>query len=449
MAKKNLNMLSGSLWNKILIFALPLAASSMLQQLFNSADVAVVGRFAGNEALAAVGSNGPIINLLVNIFVGLSIGANVVISRFIGEGNEKKISQAVHTAIVLAFLSGVFVMCAGIALARPILELISTPSDIIDLSTVYLRIYFIGMPFQMLYNFSAAVLRSRGDTKRPLICLTISGVLNVILNLFFVIVLHMGVAGVAISTVISQAASGFMLIILLIKEEGALRLNIKKLGVDSKILKDMARIGIPAGIQGMVFSFSNVCIQSSLNSLGSQVVAASAAALNFEILTYYMLNSFEQAAVTFTGQNYGAGNLKRCAFVTRDCLLLSTICVAALALLFIIFGKYLIVLYTADAAVAAIALKRMKIILIFEIFNSALEVFSGAMRGLGYSFVPALISMAGICGVRLLFVFTVFRMYPTFEVLMSVYPISWIITMFAVGAAYFIVKKKAAVRLGR
>lgn len=440
-------MLSGSIWDRVLLFALPLAASSILQQLFNSADVAIVGRFAGKQALAAVGSNGPIINLLVNIFVGLSIGSNVVISRYIGQGNENKIRRAVHTSILLAVLSGLFVAVVGILITRPMLSAMSTPSDIIDLSAKYLRIYFLGMPFLMLYNFSAAILRSRGDTRRPLICLTISGVLNVLLNLFFVIVLHMDVDGVAIATVISQIASSGMLVFLLVREKGVLKLNLKHLGIDVRILKEIAKIGVPSGLQGMVFSASNVCIQSSMNSLGSTVVAASSAAINFEIYVYYMINGFANATVTFTGQNYGAGNPKRCTAVVWTCLGLGAAFTGCMALLFIIFSGTAAQIYTNDPAVMELALQRMRLVLCFQIINLSIEVFSGAMRGLGYSLIPALISMLGICGVRLIWVATVFPKSPTFLSLIAVYPISWGVTALAIFISYFIVRKRAYAKI--
>ncbi|MGN1115438.1 MAG: MATE family efflux transporter, partial [Candidatus Ornithomonoglobus sp.] len=349
--KKEMDMLRGSLWDKILMFALPLAASSILQQLFNSADMAIVGRFAGSRALAAVGSNGPVINLLINIFVGISVGANVVISRLIGEGRTQRISAAVHTAIVIAVISGLFVTGVGLAITRPVLQLISTPEDIIGLASTYLRIYFLGIPFLMLYNFSAAILRSCGDTKRPLICLTFSGIVNVILNLFFVIVLNMGVAGVAAATVISQFISASLLVFFLTREEEPLKLRISLLRIDFSILRDMLRIGVPAGLQTMVFSLSNLCIQSSVNSLGSTVVAASSASINLEIYAYYMLCAFDQTAVTFTGQNYGAGNIKRCSSVMQSCMLLGFICTGAVCALCIIFGGSILKLYTTDAEV--------------------------------------------------------------------------------------------------
>lgn len=304
--KKQIDMLNGSIWDKLLLFALPLAASSILQQLFNAADVAVVGNFAGGEALAAVGANGSVINLLVNLFVGLSIGTNVVVASFIGQKDDKRTNQAVHTSILLSMISGLVLLVVGILFARPILELMSTPEDIIDLATLYLQIYFAGMPFIMLYNFTSAILRSKGDTKRPLLSLLVSGVINVILNLFFVIVCHMSVEGVAIATVISNIISSLMLIYFLMHETDALKVELKKLCIHKDILLKVAKIGVPAGLQSTVFSISNVIIQTALNALGSAAVAASAAALNYEYFTYFVISAFSQAAVTFIGQNYAA-----------------------------------------------------------------------------------------------------------------------------------------------
>lgn len=308
---KDKGILTGSLWKGILCFAVPIALSNMLQQLFNTADVAIVGKFAGKEAMAAVGSNGAIINLLINLFIGISVGANVVIARYIGEGNDDKIKKATHTAIVISVVSGIVVMIMGVLLSRPMLELMNSPEDVIDLATVYLKIYFLGMPFMMLYNFAAAILRSRGDTKRPLIALAISGVVNCILNLVFVIIFDMSVAGVAIATVISNIISSNILVYFLTKEKGALKLNFKDLKIDKQVLKEFTVIGIPAGLQNAVFSLSNIFVQSSLNSLGSDFVAGSSAALNFEFYVYHLMSGFSQAVVTFTGQNYGAGNFKR------------------------------------------------------------------------------------------------------------------------------------------
>ena len=443
--KNGIDMLNGSLWSGVLLFALPLAASSIVQQLFNSADMAVVGKFVGKEALAAVGSNGSVINLLVNVFVGLSVGANVVISRYIGEKNEERVKKAVHSAIVLALASGIFIMCVGVAIARPILTLMSAPEDIIDLSTLYLRIYFLGMPFLMLYNFEAAILRSRGDTQRPLITLFISGIVNVLLNLFFVIVCRLSVAGVAIATSMSNVVSSGILFYFLTHEKGALKVYVKKLKIDKRCLLEFIRIGLPAGLQGVVFSVSNVCIQSSLNKLGSDFVAGCAAAINFEFFVYYMLNAFSQACVTFTGQNYGAGNFKRCANVARRCLILGFVFTSVMCAGFIFFGDRLIYIYTDDAAVAKIALIRMTCVLSFQFLNLFIDVLSGSMRGVGHSFVPAVISAVGVCGVRLLWVYTVFPHSPNFSTLIAVYPVSWAVTAAAIVCAYFILKKKLSV----
>ncbi len=450
MRKKSLqkveNLLEGSLWDKILFFAIPLAASSILQQLFNSADVAVVGHFAGNEALAAVGSNGPVINLIVNLFVGLSIGANVLTARLIGEKDEERISQAVHTSVLVAVLSGLFLAVLGFFISRPMLELMGAPDDVIDLAALYLKIYFLGMPFQMLYNFEAAILRSKGDTKRPLFCLLAAGVVNILLNLFFVIVMRMSVAGVAIATVISQIVSSGILLYLLLHEDGFLRLDLQKLRINKSILLTMAQIGVPAGLQGMVFSFSNVCIQSEINRLGSLTVAACSAALNFETFIYYVVNAFGQASVTFIGQNYGAMKLDRCVKSVRWCLLLGGVFTVCMSGAILLFADTLIFFYTPDKAVAEIAVVRMRCVIVWELFSLAMDVFSGSMRGYGYSLIPAIISIIGACGLRVLWVYTIYRANPGFVRLMIIYPISWAATAASDAIAYFIIKRRVLIR---
>lgn len=441
--KKSMDMLSGSLWNKILMFALPLAASSMLQQFFNSADIAVVGQFAGSRALAAVGSNGPIINLLVNIFVGLSVGANVVISRFIGQGREKQVKEGVHTAICTAIVSGIFLLVLGVLVTKPMLVLMSAPDDIIDLAALYLKIYFLGMPFIMIYNFGSAILRSRGDTKRPFICLVISGVVNVLLNLFFVIVCKLSVAGVGIATLVSNIISASLILYFLTHEKGLLRLNLKKLRINTKILKEIAKIGIPAGVQGMVFSLSNICIQSAVNSLGSDVVAGCAAAVNLECFVFFLINAFSQANVTFISQNYGARNEKRCTRTMALCLVMGLLSAALMSGLFILFGRTLLHIYTNEPAVIDIAYSRLRFVVTFQIINAVIDITSGSMRGLGYSAVPALISVAGVCGLRLVWVYTVFAAHHDFITLMAAYPVSWIVTAAAILVSYFILRKRA------
>lgn len=444
--KKDRGILTGSLWKAILIFALPIAAGNMLQQLFNTADVAIVGKFAGKEALAAVGSNGPIINLLLNLFIGISVGANVVIARYIGEGNNERVSKASHTAVVVSVVSGVIVMLLGLILARPMLVMMNSPEDVIDLATLYLRIYFCGMPFMMLYNFSAAILRSRGDTKRPLVCLAVSGVINVILNLVFVIFLKMSVAGVALATVIANAVSSALVFWFLTKEKGALKIEWDKLKIDGNILKEFARIGIPSGLQGAVFSASNLFVQSSLNSLGSNYMAGSSAALNFEFYVYHLMSGFSQATVTFTGQNYGAGNYRRCRSVAKWNLFLGiafgSVLVAGMMLL---RGK-MVYIFTDEALVAEIATIRMMYILPFIMLNSASDILSGSMRGVGHSLVPAMITIGGVCGVRLIWIYTVFAKVKTFEILMMIYPVSWAITAVGIIGAYFVVRKKELMR---
>lgn len=441
--KKSMDMLSGSLWNKILMFALPLAASSMLQQLFNSADIAVVGQFAGSRALAAVGSNGPIINLLVNIFVGLSVGANVVISRFIGQGREKQVEEGVHTAICTAIVSGIFLLVLGVSVTKPMLVLMSAPDDIIDLAALYLKIYFLGMPFIMIYNFGSAILRSRGDTKRPFICLVLSGVVNVLLNLFFVIVCRLSVAGVGIATLVSNIISASLILYFLTHERGMLKLNLKKLRINIKILKEIAKIGIPAGVQGMVFSLSNICIQSAVNSLGSDVVAGCAAAVNLECFVFFLINAFSQANVTFISQNYGARNEKRCTRTMALCLGMGLLSAALMSGLFILFGRALLHIYTNEPAVIDIAYSRLRFVVTFQIINAVIDIASGSMRGLGYSAVPALISVAGVCGLRLVWVYTVFAAHHDFITLMAAYPVSWVVTAAAILISYFILRKRA------
>ena len=309
--KNTIDMTHGTLWNKLLIFALPLAASSILQQLFNSVDTAVVGRFASSRALAAVGSNSSLIALMINLFIGISLGSNVIISRYIGQKAEENVKAAIHTAIVVALCSGIFVLVLGQFIARPVLTLMGTPKDVIDLAVLYLRIYFLGMPFIMLYDFSSSILRSIGDSRRPLYALIAAGIINTGLNLILVIVFHLGVSGVAIATVVSNIVSSGILFYILLHEQAPIRVRLCGLSIDWGELKKILIIGVPAGLQGMVFSLANVCIQSMINSFGSNAIAGSAAALNFEFFAYFMVNAFAQTTVTFTSQNYGAGDFFR------------------------------------------------------------------------------------------------------------------------------------------
>ena len=347
----------------------------------------------------------------------------------------------------MSLASGVIVMILGIAVSRPILELISTPDDIIDLASIYLRIYFLGMPCMMLYNFGAAILRSMGDTKRPFICLLISGIINVILNLFFVIVCRLSVAGVAIATVSSNIVSSGLVLWFLMHEESEIKVNLKKLRIDKRVLKEIARIGLPAGIQGMVFSFSNICVQSAVNSLGSDIVAGSAAALNFEYFAFFMLNAFTQACVTFTSQNYGAGEYARCRKIAVQCSLMGFLASGAMCLLFLALGSTALRFYTTESAVIAVGLVRMKYCLLFQFTSVLMDTLSGSMRGLGYSLIPALISLAGSCGLRLVWIYVIFPMNPTYETLLAVYPLTWAITSLAMFIAYMVIRSHAVKKL--
>lgn len=435
---ENMDMLQGSLTDKILAFALPLAATGILQQLFNAADVAVVGQFAGKNAMAAVGSNSPVIGLLVNAFVGIALGANVIISRFTGQKNTEGVQKAVHTSLVFAVLSGFALTLFGELIAPFLLRLLSVPEEIFPLSLLYLRVYLLGLPVIFLYNFESAVFRSQGDTRTPLICLVISGVVNVALNLFFVRVLGMSVDGVATATVISNLISSAMLFVLLCRRRDSIGLQIRKLQMDRQILAAMVRIGLPAGLQGMVFSLSNLCIQSAINQLGADVMAASSAAFNIEIFAFYVINSFGQACTTFVGQNYGAGNIDRCRRVAKISLILDFAIAAMICVVLMVFGKPLLGLFNRDPAVTSIGMVRLRYIVSAEVINVVMEVLSGAMRGYGYSLVPAIITFVGVCGIRITWVYTIFRASQGFHTLMMVYPVSWAVTAVSLCIAYLL-----------
>ena len=436
-------MLNGPLAGPIILFALPLALSSMLQQLFNAADTAVVGRFASSQAMAAVGSNSSVINLVVALFVGLSVGTNVVIASLIGRGRKEEIPTAVHTAVVVALISGVLLLFVGIGIARPMLTLMNTPEDVLDLAVLYLRIYFLGMPFIMLYNFGAAILRSKGDSTRPVYALICGGVLNVLLNLLLVIVFHLHVIGVASATVTSNVVSSFLVMWFLLHEEDEFRLNPKKLQIHRGYLMQMIRIGLPAGLQGVVFSLSNTVIQSGVNSFGSSASAGSAAALNFEIIAYYIVNSFNQATVTFTSQNYAAGKYDRVKKVFRLAILFTVIGAGTLDFLFIAGRHFTLSLFTTDPEVFKYAVIRFTHILAFQWMVSSYEISGSAMRGMGYSMTPTVITIFGTCVFRIFWVLTLFPRHRDFGFLLYVYPASWLITGSLVLLAYFLVCRKA------
>lgn len=437
-----MDMLHGSMADKILLFALPLALGSILQQLFNAVDVAVVGRFASSQALAAVGANTPVVSLLINLFVGISVGSNVVIAGYIGENRPERIRATIHTSLLVAVASGLFLTVTGFLVTKPLLILMSTPEDVIDLAVVYLRIYCLGMPFIMLYNFGAAILRSVGDTKRPLICLITSGIINAGLNMLFVIVLHMDVSGVAIATVISNIVSSCMAMYFLTRAEEPIRLSLEKIRISGQELKKILWIGIPAGLQGLVFSISNVCIQSAVNSFGSAVVAGSAIAVNCEYISYYAVNGFNAAVMTFTSQNYGAKNMKRCKRAYAISIVCGMISCVILNSFFYLNRDFLIGFFTADPAVAEYAVLRMRYVLGLQFLICTYEISGAALRGYGYSMTPALLTVFGTCVIRIIWINTVTVKFHTFFALMEVYPFTWIVTGTMVMTAHFIIRRK-------
>lgn len=435
--RREMDMLNGSLWDKILLFAVPLAATGILQQLFNAADIAVIGRFVGKHAMAAVGSNAPVIGLMVNLFIGISMGANVVIARFIGQNNRRGVLRAVHTSLVVAVGGGVLIAVIGELLTVHLLHLMGVPAEVYDMAVLYMRVYLAGMPVIMLYNFESAIYRAKGDTRTPLICLTISGLVNVVLNVFFVVVIGMTVNGVALATVISNLISAVLLLWFLCRAEGLVYVDFRELCLDRSVLVPMLQIGVPAGLQSMVFSLANICIQSAVNSLGADVMAGSSAAFNIEIFSYYIVISFGQACVTFIGQNHGAGKSDRCKRVVKLCLLQDLAAVACVAALIYAFGRQMLSVFNADPAVLEFGMIRLRYIVGAHLFSCVVEVVSGAMRGYGYSAWPALMTLFGVCGIRVLWVYTIFRSAPSLPRLMMVFPVSLSITALAVLSAYF------------
>lgn len=438
-----IDILNGSMWDKILRYALPVAATGILGQLFNASDIAIVGNFAQGDtvaAVAAVGANGPVIGLLLNIFIGIALGANVVIANAIGRGDSNTVSRAVHTSIVAAVIGGIIVGALGQLVAEPVLSMLQVPEDVFPLALKYMRIYLLGLPVIFLYNFEAAIFRSAGDTKTPLIALALSGVLNVILNLFFVIVLNKTVDGVAIATVLANVVSSVVLLRRLLRSELFIHVEFKDLRIDWKILWRILKIGVPAGIQGAVFSLSNIVVQSAINSLGKVTMAASSAAFNVEVMAYYILNSFGQACTTFVGQNYGAGQIDRCRKALKLCLIESVIATACAVCIALLSGKYLIALFNNDPEVIRLGMVRMKFIFMSYIFSTIYDCMSGYMRGFGISLTPALLTIFGVCGTRIIWIYMVFPMSQTFETIMQVYPISLAINMVLIFCALIITR---------
>ena len=426
-----MDMCNGPLVGKILLFAFPLMLSSVLQLLFNAADIVVVGRFTGAEALAAVGATSALINLLVNVFMGLSIGTNVLTAQGYGARNEKGVQDTVHTSIMLSLVCGVLLIFIGVFLAAPLLELMGTPDNVLGHAALYMRIYFIGMPALLVYNFGAAILRAVGDTRRPLYYLLFSGIINVILNLIFVIIFKMGVAGVATATVVSETISAGLVLRCLMKSEGMFQLHMGKLRIKKQKALQIVRIGLPAGLQGAIFSISNVLIQSSINSFGSVAMAGNTAAGNLEGFVYTSMNAVYQTNLSFTSQNMGAGNWKRMKKILGICLVFVSVVGLVMGRGFVFFGHQLLGIYSSDQEVIQYGINRMQVICGTYLLCGIMDVLVGSMRGMGYSFVPMIVSLVGACGLRILWIFTVFQWHRSLFVLYLSYPITWILTALA------------------
>lgn len=440
----SIDMCNGSILPKLLRFAIPLMCSSILQLLFNAADVVVVGQFCGDNSLAAVGSTTSLINLLTNLFIGLSVGANVLVARYYGAKEKKHLHEVVHTAVALSLISGVILTIFGVVFTRQILVWMQTPTDVLDLATTYLRIYFAGMTATMLYNFCSSILRAVGDTKRPLYYLLFAGIINVALNLFFIIVCDLNVAGVGLATVISQFISAALIVRCLVREQAPYRLFIKNIHLYTKYVGKILQIGLPAGLQGTVFSLSNVVIQSSINSFGSVVMAGNAAAGSVEGFVYMGMNAFHQAAVSFVSQNVGAGRFDRInkiAVRTMLCVFVTGLLMGNLAVL---FGEQLLGFYSNEVDVIAVGMVRLRIVCGVYFLCGMMDVMVGVLRGLGYSVMPMIVSLVGACGLRLLWIFTIFQIdaYHTPLMLYLSYPVTWTITVLVHVICFFVVRKR-------
>ena len=426
-----IDMCNGPILSRMLRFSIPLMCSSVLQLLFNAADIVVVGRWAGDNSLAAVGSNTALIGLLTNLFVGLAVGANTLAAKSFGARDREELHRVVHTSILLSILSGVLLAVVGFFGARTILTWMQTPDNVLGLAALYLRIYFLGMPATMVYNFGAALLRAEGDTQRPLYFLSLAGVVNIVLNLFFVIVCHLDVAGVAIATVISQCISAALVLRCMTKDTGPLHLDLRKLRIHSRTMGKILQVGLPAGFQGILFSLSNVVIQSSVNTFGEVIMAGNSAAANIEQFVYVSMNAMYQATISFVSQNYGAGNYHR----IRKIVIRAQICVLVVGLvlgnLATLFGRDLLAIYTTSPAVIDAGLIRMRIVCTTYAVCGMMDVMVGGLRGIGYSVMPMLVSLVGACGLRLLWIATIFQLpqFHTIQMLYWSYPVSWIITL--------------------
>lgn len=441
-----LNMLSGSVWDKLIIFAIPLALTGVLQQLLNAADVAVLGQFIGKNAMAAVGNNISLIGLLVNLFLGLSLGANVIIAQNIGARRWENVKSAVHTATLLAVYMGMAVTVFGESVTDIVLDMMAVPTAVREMAEIYFRIYLLGMPVIGLYNFEAAIFRSRGDTKTPLVSLLAASLLNIALNLLFVLEFDWGVAGVAWATVIANGVSALILLKILRQTDSAIKIKVKDLSINGTRLREIVRIGLPAGIQGMVFSLSNLLIQSAINDLGPDAMAASAAAFTIEINVFCVVSSFAQATTTFVGQNYGAKKLLRCRRITWVAMGLNAVFMGILSVFILIFADNLLGFFNSDPNVVALGKIRLWYVVAPEIICVLLEGFSGAMRGYGISLPPAVIALVGICTIRIVWLYTVFAASPDYATLMLVYPVSWLVTTIFTGIAYFYAMRHLAAK---
>ena len=439
--KYEIDMCNGTLMDKLISFSLPLMLSGILQLLFNAVDIIVVGRFTGSQALAAVGSTTALINIFPNLFIGISLGANVLAARFYASGKEKEMSETVHTSITLALISGLVMALAGVLLARFALNLMGTPNDVIDQSVLYMRIYFLGMPFFMLYNYGAAILRAVGDTKRPLFVLVISGMTNAVLNLVLVIVFHMGVAGVAIGTIVSQLISSILVLRCLYTSNTSYRLYFSKLGIKTQYLKQIFQVGIPAGIQSTVINLSNALLQSSVNSFGSVAMAGYTAANNIFGFLYMSVNAVTQSCMSFTSQNYGVKKLKRMDRVLLDCMILSVGVALTLGCGVYFLGPELLKIYTREADVIRCGVEVLAFTTVPYFCCGIMDLLPGALRGMGHSGVPMILSIIGTVGTRIVWVFGLFPAHRSLSFLFISYPVSWILTILMQAVCFYFVRK--------
>ncbi len=439
--KYEIDMCNGSIMDKLISFALPLMLSGILQLMFNAVDIIVVGHFSSSQALAAVGSTTALINVFVNLFIGVSLGTNVLAARFYAAGKDKEMSEVVHTSILFALISGIVMAIIGVLLAKPALQLMQTPADVIDQSALYMRIYFLGMPFFMLYNYGAAVLRAVGDTKRPLMYLILSGIVNTLLNLFLVIVFRLAVAGVAISTIIAQCMSCILILNCLRKSESSYKLTFSGLNIKWIYLRQIFQVGIPAGIQSTVINFSNALLQSSVNSFGSTAMAGYTAANNILGFLYASVNAVTQACMSFTSQNFGVGKYKRVDLVLRDCMILTVGVSLVLGGGAYLFGNEVLRIYTNDSEVVRCGVEILSITTVPYFLCGIMDLFPGSLRGMGYSTVPMILSVVGTVGMRIFWIYRVFPFHRSLYVLFISYPASWTFTIIMQVICFICVRK--------